>query len=75
MIPIPPHHARAAAVLAALNGLGIIPYVWGLFQLDAWATVAGIAIIMLAKLWFLDRMVWLFEDMKDSHDEYRNWLR
>ena len=40
-----------------------------------WATVSGVAIIMLSKLWFLDRMVWLFEDMIDSHEEYRNWLR
>ncbi|GAB5407416.1 MAG: hypothetical protein Aurels2KO_56470 [Aureliella sp.] len=75
MIPIPQHHARAATILAVLSGLGIIPFVLGLFQLDAWATVSGVAIIMLSKLWFLDRMVWLFEDMIDSHEEYRNWLR
>ena len=75
LIPIPHHHARAAKILAALSGIGIIPFVLGLIQLDVWATVAGVAIIMLSKLWFLDRMVWLFDDMNESHAEYRNWLR
>jgi hypothetical protein len=32
------------------------------------------AVIMLGKLWFVDRMVWLYEDMKDATPEYRSWL-
>jgi len=40
-----------------------------------WATVAGTVVMMIAKLWFLDRMVWLFDEMKDTNDEYRSWLR
>lgn len=75
LIPIPQHHARAATILSAISGIGIIPFVLGLVQLDVWATAAGVAIIMLSKLWFLDRMVWLFDDINESHEEYRNWLR
>ena len=26
------------------------------------------------KLWFLDRMVWLYEDMKGADSRYRRWL-
>jgi hypothetical protein len=27
------------------------------------------------KLWFLDRMVWLYADMCAAHPGYRAWLR
>jgi hypothetical protein len=27
----------------------------------------------LGKLWFADRMVWLWENMADATDEYRSW--
>jgi len=36
-------------------------------------TVFGIALIYLGKLWFLDRMAWLWEDMKEADQEYRKW--
>jgi hypothetical protein len=73
--PIPFHHARMATILNVLAGVGLIPFVVGLVQLNVWATVAGTSVMMIAKLWFLDRMVWLFDEMKDSNDEYRSWLR
>ncbi|MEM1299530.1 MAG: DUF6653 family protein [Pseudomonadota bacterium] len=27
------------------------------------------------KMWFLDRMVWLYDDMAKTHPEYAAWLR
>ena len=33
-----------------------------------------VQLIYLGKMWFLDRMVWLYEDMKDTTPEYRSWL-
>jgi len=74
-VPIPKHHAQIAMLLNILAGLGLIPFVFGLIQLNFWAVYAGTAQMMIAKLWFLDRMVWLFDDMKDRHDQYRQWLR
>ena len=74
-VPIPAHHSTMAAILNTLAGIGLIPFVLGLVQLNAWATVAGTAVMMIAKLWFLDRMVWLFDDMRSSNDEYQDWLR
>jgi hypothetical protein len=74
-VPIPAHHATMATLLNSLAGLGLLPFVLGLVQLNVWATVTGTAIMMIAKLWFLDRMVWLFDDMKYTNDEYRSWLR
>ena len=39
-----------------------------------WPTIFGVALTALGKLWFVDRMVWLYEDMKDARPEYRAWL-
>lgn len=74
-VPIPPHHARAAAWLSALTGLGLIPLVWGLWVFDPWATACGTVTVLLFKLWFLDRMVWLHGDMAPLHPPYAAWLR
>jgi hypothetical protein len=31
--------------------------------------------IMVFKAWFVDRMVWLYLDMKDTNDTYRSWYK
>jgi hypothetical protein len=31
-------------------------------------------IVVLGKSWFLDRMVWLFDEMKDVNPDYRCWF-
>jgi hypothetical protein len=31
------------------------------------------ALVYCGKLWYLDRMVWLWEEMKDATPEYRGW--
>ncbi len=61
-VPIPDHHAQMARVLLAVIALGMLPLAWGLYRLDIWSTVAGLLLLMGGKLWFLDRMVWLYED-------------
>jgi hypothetical protein len=38
------------------------------------ATLFGTAIIYLCKLWLMDRMVWLYEEMKHDVKAYRHWL-
>lgn len=48
------------------RGSRIAPYVWGLAFLDPWPTILGAALMFLGKLWFVDRMVWLYEDLKDK---------
>lgn len=62
--PIPAHHLRWAIGLSALSGCGLVPLVWGLVGFDAGWTMAGLAVTMGGKLWFLDRMVWLCDDMQ-----------
>ena len=65
--PVPAHHAQMIRILLAVTALGMVPFVWGLYRLDIWATLAGLLLLMGGKLWFLDRMVWLYEDrQRDS---------
>ncbi|MGD9667673.1 MAG: DUF6653 family protein [Hyphomicrobiaceae bacterium] len=73
--PIPAHHARVAALLSVLGGVTFVAAVAGAYANNlAWTVGAG-SLSWLAKMWFVDRMVWLYEDMKDQHPEYRSWLR
>jgi len=72
--PIPQHHARFSAVLNAVTALGMIPFVYGLVAYNALAVILGLVLIILGKLWFLDRMVWLYLDMKDRDPDYASWL-
>ena len=73
--PIPEHHARAARLTSTLSGAGAIAMLAGAALAEPIAFLVGGAITFLAKLWFVDRMVWLYEDMKDADPVYRSWLR
>lgn len=57
--PIPHHHANAALALTIATGIGLLILIAGLWRLDPGLTIAGLIMSMGAKLWFLDRMVWL----------------
>ena len=62
-------------VLGFGSAVGIIPLVWGLWSLDVTMTLLGLVLVVLPKVWFVDRMVWLYEDMKDTDPTYASWLR
>jgi hypothetical protein len=64
--PVPPRHRVMPQLLAALSAAGTVLLGYGLGWLVAWAAIAGLAVALLGKLWFLDRMVWLVADMEDD---------
>jgi hypothetical protein len=72
---IPVHHARMASYLGILAGLGLVPLVWGLWVLHPWAVILGLYISIFGKLWQMDRMVWIYDDMQAQVPEYAAWLR
>lgn len=74
-IPVPAHHVRMAHRLTAVAATGVPFLAWGLWALDPWPTVFGMALVYAGKLWFLDRMVWLYEDMRVKEPRYAAWLR
>jgi len=72
-VPVPQQHRTAPHILNAITGLGGVLVIWGLIGLAVWPTLLGAVLICCGKLWFLDRMAWLFQDMQDT-PEYRGWL-
>lgn len=73
--PIPTHHIKWAHSLSAIAGIGFIIGIVGAFSHLLLPTIAGGLISWFGKMWFCDRMVWLFEDMKDSNSQYKSWLK
>ena len=74
-VPIPAHHVTPALVLQVMSGTGIPFFIYGLYSLNLWSLLMGNILIMAFKTWFVDRMVWLYLDVKDSNQEYQRWLR
>ena len=73
-IAIPAHHRVWANILSLGTAIGLLPFAWGLWQYEIWPVWVGLVILVGGKLWFMDRMAWLFADMKDEHADYRALL-
>ena len=74
-VPVPAHHRHAPHLLSAVAASGLPFLGWGLVRLELWPLLFGCVLVYAGKLWFLDRMVWLYEDMAAQQPEYRGWLR
>ncbi len=69
-IPVPEYHKKEPNILSIISGIGFLFVILGTLILDMWLVLFGGAIQFTCKLWFVDRMVWLYEDMKHL-PEYR----
>ena len=72
-IPAPKEHIRFAWMTTALAGLFMAVGFWGYVDGNFWAACAGWFGSVLAKAWFVDRMAWLWADIKDAHPVYAAW--
>jgi hypothetical protein len=72
-VPVPEHHRAVPHILSGIAGTGMLLVFWGVFAFDPWPALSGMVLVYCGKLWFLDRMAWLWEDMKDA-TEYRRWM-
>ena len=73
-VPIPEHHDTGLLhLLNGIAGIGFFLSIWAAITYSFWGAIIGIAIAYLGKSWFLDRMVWLFEDMKHEDPRYLSW--
>jgi hypothetical protein len=70
---IPRRKIIQVRILNLIQVLGLPPLVWGLYTLNFWMMMTGFVLLTLAKSWFLDRMVWLFEQHKEN-ETVRGWL-
>ena len=60
------------AVAQLVQVVGLVPLAYGLIDLDAIAALTGMVIVQAAKLWYIDRMVLLFDELK-SDPRYAAW--
>ena len=74
-IPIPRHYTVWGRFLSAVSGLGTIPLAWGLYAFDPGWVCFGAALIVGAKTWLVDRMVFLYDEMREASPIYASWLR
>jgi len=72
-IDIPKHHKVMPNILNGISSIGMIFAIYAIVVLSVWPAIFGISLAYLGKSWYLDRMVWLYEDMKDV-PEYNTWL-
>lgn len=73
--PVPVYHSNAAQLLSIGGAIGLLFMGAGLITEDITAYLVGAVTAFLCKMWFVDRMVWLFDDMAREHPDYEKWLR
>ena len=71
-VAVPKHHSKIIPILNLVSSAGMILAIWAIVKLAAWPAVPGVALAYLGKSWYLDRMVWIYEDMKHL-PEYGEW--
>jgi len=62
-VPIPARHRVAPNVLKGVSALGVPFIVRGLVVRDGWMLMFGLAVQMAGKVWFIDRMALLYDDV------------
>jgi hypothetical protein len=72
-IPVPDYHRIVPHLLNLISGIGLLGVIWGTLVFDPRSLLTGLAFVYLGKLWFLDRMTWLYQDMQQV-PEYGIWL-
>ena len=73
-VEIPDHHnVPLYKILNSLSSAGLILAIWSTVYYSVWGAVLGVTMAYLGKSWFLDRMVWLYEDMKNENETYSSW--
>ena len=72
-VEVPERHRVFPNILSGIAGLGGLLVIVGVYQTHIWITFVGSILVYSGKLWFLDRMVWLYMDMKDKNEDYAKW--
>ena len=73
-IEIPVIHKKPIyKILNSISFIGMLLAIWATVNYSIWGAILGVSLAYLGKSWYLDRMVWLYEDMKDVNDEYKSW--
>ena len=74
-VPVRLGHRRAAWITTGVSLAFALIGIYGLVVGNFAAALAGWHAAVLAKLWFLDRMVFLWGEVKDTDPVYQAWSR
>ncbi len=66
-------NSAVPTVATVFQAIGLVPLAYWLAALRVTPTVTGILMVQGGKLWYIDRMVLLFEEMKTRDPEYARW--
>lgn len=60
---VPARHRMAFRLIAIPDLVGIALTGWGLLALAVWPTVFGATLVVMAQMWRIDRLVWMYEEL------------
>jgi len=63
-VAVPQYHKTMLSILNGISSVGLLIAIYSVVVLSIWPVVLGVALTIIGKSWYLDRMVWLYEDMK-----------
>lgn len=69
--PVPERHRWLPDALNIASLAGFPFLIWGLARFELWPTVLGMTLITGAKLWYIDRMAILYDDMVQANPDLR----
>ncbi|MFC1846196.1 DUF6653 family protein [Chloroflexota bacterium] len=72
-VAVPGYHKTMLNILNGISFIGMLLIIWAIIVLSIWPAILGVALTYIGKSWYLDRMVWLYQDMKHL-PEYGKWL-
>lgn len=61
---IPNHHKKMVYLLNGLQIISTVFLVIGIWQTHLWLTLCAMIMVYFSKMWFLDRIVWIYEDLQ-----------
>lgn len=67
-VAVPARHQMVPNLLSILSAVGLGLAIWGVVTLTLLPTLFGTIVSIVGKLWFVDRMVWLYEDSTRGTD-------
>lgn len=74
-VPIPLEFLIVAHLLSGLAMVSLVGAVIGFILADFRIALGGWLLAVTFKMWFVDRMAWLYDTMRTLHPEYQTWGR
>ena len=72
-VSVPRYHIIVPNILNGISSVGMGLSIWAIVTLSVCPAILGISLAYLGKSWYLDRMVWIYEDMKNRNEVYKSW--